>query len=137
MANDKPLGGSTLKITITGTPTLIPQLTTLSTILDGTSAEVDVTDMDDTYMQTVSGLLNNGKLTASGFWDPNNAAHQAMRSQWISKAEAVFLVTLSNTEASTIETTGPITQFKCTGGGYNSLMVWEMQQKINSVSITV
>jgi hypothetical protein len=42
----------------------------------GTSPEVDVTSLDSTAREKISGLKDNGSFTANMNWIPNNLQHQ-------------------------------------------------------------
>lgn len=136
MTNRIPMKGATLKIEIASTPTQIPQVTSADTILGGETAMIDITDLDDTAVQSTAGLLDYGTMDFKGNWDPSNSVHQAILSQWAAGTAATFLATLSDTNAGTISTVGPIKTLKLTGGGPNDLARFECSQKINSYVIT-
>jgi len=131
-----PMKGATLKIDIAATPTLIPQVTSADVMLGGETAMIDITDLDSTAVQNTAGLLDYGTMDFKGNWDPSNASHAAILSQWAAGTAATFLATLADTGAATVQTVGPIKTLKITGGGPNDLAKFECSQKINSYTIT-
>lgn len=75
--NDVPGAGTSLKLTITATPTLIPGVHEIS--WDGFSVAVrNPTALDDTSVQKRPGLPNFGDVKFKTWHDPNNTVHQAL-----------------------------------------------------------
>lgn len=125
--------GSTLKLTITGTPTLIENVTTISDIVPMTRAQVSITALDDSAEQTAKGLLNWGSLKFSIMRDPTDSVHQALETQAQGSDDSVITATLPNTAATTIAVTGPIVSSSSKGGGNNDKFMTDYELKINSV----
>lgn len=44
----------------------------------GEAGEIDVTDLDSTAMEYLTGLKDNGSLTLNVNWDPQNTSHQTV-----------------------------------------------------------
>lgn len=131
-----PLMATTLKLTITGTPTLVPQVTMLDVYFGGEADMIEITDLDDTAHQHISGLKDYGTLDFKLNYNPANAVHAAIISQWAAGTEATFLATAGDSGNTTFETVGPIKTCRISGGGSNSLYVMNVSQKINSSTIT-
>lgn len=137
MAVRIPMKGTTLKLTIVATPTLVPQVVDITAFLSGETAMIQVTDLDSTSEQNYAGLPDFGTLDFKINYDPSDTTHQAIISQWIAGTNTVtFLATLADTNAATIQTVGPIKTVKSTGGAPNDLVRLECSQKINSYTIT-
>lgn len=131
-----------LKITITATPTLIPNIVSADAFFSGEAPMIDISNLDSTMVQSLSGLLDGGTVDFKINWDPSNAAHAAILAQWVAGTntaganDTTLLATLTDTGAATISTVGPIKTFKITGGGPNSLVQATVSQKVNSYTIT-
>lgn len=131
-----PMKGATLKLTITGTPTLIPQVQEISDILGGESAMIDVTDLDSTAKQSMGGLIDWGEMAFKIFYDYSDSTHVALYTQFAALTEATFLATLANTAASTVQVVGPIKSIQQKAGGPTNTIMLEVKVKINSLTQT-
>jgi hypothetical protein len=137
MANRIPLFGTTLKLTISATPTAVPQVVSLDMNLGADFTMIDVTDLDSTSIQNYSGLADFGTLDFKINYDPSDTTHQAIISQAIARGNTVtFLSTFTDTGAATIQTVGPIKSIKFSGGNHAGLLQITCSQKINSYTIT-
>lgn len=133
---------TTLKITITATPTLIPQIVSADAFFSGEAPMIDISNLDSTLVQSLTGLIDAGTVDFKINWDPSNAAHAAILAQFISGTntaasnDTTLLATLTDSGAATLQTVGPIKSFKITGGGSNSLVQATVSQKVNSYTLT-
>lgn len=102
--------GTTLKVTITGTPTAIGQIESITPI-DVKCPTVDTTDLDATWRTFVSTVLDGGELQFVINWDTANTSHAALWSKLTGRANETWLVTYADTGATTIGFDGPVTSF--------------------------
>lgn len=143
MANRIRVQLTTLKINIATIATVIPQVVSADAFLSLENPLIDISDLDSTLVQNVSGLGDAGTVDFKINYDPSNAAHAAILAQWVSGTDSAasnnttFLATLTaDPNAATISTVGPIKTFKVTGGGPNSLVQATVSQKVNSYTVT-
>lgn len=143
MANRIRIQTSTLKITITATPTLIPQVVSADTNLSLENPMIDISDLDSTLVQSLAGLADAQTVDFKINYDPSNAAHAALLAQHATGTntaganDTTILFTLTaDPGAATISTVGPLKTFKVTGGGPNSLLQATISQKVNSYTVT-
>lgn len=136
MTNRIPMKGATLKLTITATPTLIPQVTSIDDIIGAESAMIDTTDLDSTAVQNMGGIINWGEMSFKLNFDPSDTTHVAIRTHHATLTEATFLVTLADTGGATIQVVGPIKTCKLMGGATTDLFKGEVTVKINSLTLT-
>jgi hypothetical protein len=100
---------TTLKLTITGTPTLIPYITKLKTPAYKNET-MDITNLDSTVVERDDTLPDPGELTGELNYDSANAVHQALQTLAASGGDGVYTVTLPNN--ATIGFTGIITNWE-------------------------
>lgn len=143
MASRIRIQTSTLQITITATPTLIPNVVSADTSLGLENPMIDISDLDSTSVQNTIGLRDNGTVDFKINYDPSNAAHAALLAQCVSGTntaaanDTTLLFTLTaDPGGGTISTVGPIKTFKLSGGGPNSLLQATVSQKVNSYTVT-
>ena len=60
---------------------------------------IDSTDLADTTMQRIAGLLDSGEVSLSLDWDPAQASHIALRTAKDSRAFAEFIIVWPDTGA--------------------------------------
>jgi hypothetical protein len=80
----------------------------------GTSPEVDVTSLDSTAREKISGLKDNGSFTANMNWIPNNIQHQGLIADQESRVRRWFRLTFS--DGTLAEFIGFVTSTSTTGG---------------------
>lgn len=143
MANRIRVQLTTLKITITITPTLIPNVVSADAFLSLENPLIDISDLDSTLVQNTAGLGDAGTVDFKINYDPSNAAHAAILAQWVTGTntaaanDTTILATLTaDPGGATLSTVGPIKTFKVTGGGPNSLVQATVSQKVNSYTVT-
>lgn len=106
-----PGKGATLKVTISGTPTTIGQIVSI-TAPQISNPTVDTTDLDDTWRTFQSTILDGGELTFVINWDTADTQHAALWTKLTGGASEVWLVTYADTGATTVGFSGPITSFQ-------------------------
>lgn len=131
-----PMKGATLRVTIGGTPTLIPTVLTIDDIVPRARTPIDVSAIDDAADYTVKGRMNYGSLTWTMMFDPSDTTHLALQSQCDGEPDTTLLVTLNNTAASTIQVVGPLLKVGTKGGDANSKYMASCELKINSITET-
>lgn len=79
----------------------------------GTSPEVDVTSLDSTAREKISGLKDNGSFTANMNWVPNNLQHQGLINDQESRVRRWYRLTFS--DGTLAEFIGFVTSTSTTG----------------------
>lgn len=102
--------GTTLKVSITGTPTLIGQIESI-TPCNVTTQTVDTSDLDATWKTYVATILDGGELTFVINWNTADTQHAALWTKVTGRANETWLVTYDDSGDSTIGFDGPITSF--------------------------
>lgn len=102
---------SKLQITISGTPTDIPQLTNLPEI-GVTSDREDITTLDSTSRQYIDKIGDVEEFVCEGIWDPTNTVHDLLMDQSLlasgSKTVYTFTQIYSDTGAAQFSFTGKV-----------------------------
>lgn len=129
-----PMKGSTLKVEISATPTLITGVMTVDDIVPRARAAIDVSAIDDAADQTVKGRMNYGSFTWTMMFDPTDATHLALQTQCDGEDDTTMLVTLNTADASTIEVVGPLLKIGTKGGDANAKYMANCELKINSIT---
>jgi hypothetical protein len=81
---------------------------------DGSSSEIDRTNMSSTAKEYLLGLTDPGQFTINIDYDAANAGHAALRAKQVSGAISNFQLTLPNTNVITF--TGFVKKFSLAGG---------------------
>jgi hypothetical protein len=90
-------------ITITIAAADIPGVTSLSGPGESVTM-IDSTDLADTTMQRIAGLLDSGEVTLAIDWNPDEASHATIRSTMTSRAAVEFVITWPDAAAATTYT---------------------------------
>lgn len=95
--------GKTITASGTATPVAWTKIENLKSFsgVDGSAADIDVTNLDSTAKEFISGISNSGQFSFEIDYDGSNASHMAMRSKQSSRATAQFKLVLPNTQAIT------------------------------------
>ena len=72
--NVTPGKGTTLKLTVSSTPTLIGQITNIQPPKVSQVA-IDTTDLDATWKTCIGSVLDGGEVSFTLNWDASNAVH--------------------------------------------------------------
>lgn len=80
MAKYAAKGNAIFKWTISASLTTVAQVRSIDT--DGSNQAIDVTDLDDSAREFVSGIYDGGEVTIELVYDPANAQVIQMRTDW-------------------------------------------------------
>lgn len=69
----------------------------INNIRSGTAAEIDVSDLQSTAKEFVTGLADNGSMDISGFYDPNDEGQRTLETLRETGAVNNFRVGVRNT----------------------------------------
>lgn len=131
-----PGKGATLKVSITGTPTTIGQITSI-TAPNMTNPTVDTTDLDDTWRSFRSTILDGGELTFVVNWDTADTQHAALWSKFTGGAAETWLITYADTGATTVGFDGPITGFQPSAATVEGIVTVTLTIKVSgAITIT-
>lgn len=131
-----PGSGSTLKVTITGTPTVVAQLKAFGHVTR-TRAVLDFSALSDTMEQSLPSVLKRGDVVAiSGFLDASNATHAYLETSYVGGLTEVWLITFADTNACTIGFSGFLTELTYGAAEIDGLVSIEAKIKMTTV-ITV
>lgn len=109
MAAVKALG-TTLKVTISASPTTIPQITSL-TPPQMSNPEVDTSALDSTWRTFLSTLPDGGTVDFTFNYDHANSTHDYLRDSFATGTQETWLVTFTDTGTATEAFTGHISAF--------------------------
>lgn len=113
--------GSQLKVTIAASPTLIPGVMNLS-FSGAQKTEIEHTAISDTAKKYKGGKPDYGNCTFDIAWDPADAAHQYLLTQFNSAGSTdAWTLTCSDTGAASVTFSG-------------SLMEWNMSFEKDNVA---
>jgi len=87
----------------------------------GQASVIDVSNLQSTAREKKMGLADEGQFTFTLNWDPDDAAHQLLRSQRASRLASEFRVTLADTTPSIATFTGYVLGVVISGGVDNVL----------------
>ncbi|MDD2728173.1 phage tail tube protein [Malikia sp.] len=95
--------GKTITASGTATPVTWTQLANLKSFsgVDGSAADIEVTNLDSTAKEFISGISNAGQFSFEIDYDGSNAGHIALRSKQSSRATSQFKLVLPNAQAIT------------------------------------
>lgn len=131
-----PGKGTTLKLTISATPTTVAQVVSIS----GPTVEMGVsetTHLGSTWRTFIPNILDAGELTFTIEYDSADSTHAAIWSQMTAGTEAVWLITLADTGTTTIGFNGPITGFSIDEIAVDGVVTASISAKITgAVTIT-
>src|SRR5687768_11048706 len=77
---------------------------------DNESSEIDVTHLRSTGKEYLTGLMDAGNLSFTGFWDPADPAQVAMRNDQAAQTSSVYTLTLTDTPPSVMTFTAFVKQ---------------------------
>lgn len=105
-----PGSGSTLKVTITATPTVILQLTSIGAVTR-TRAIIDFSALNDTQEQTLPSVLKRGDvISVKGWLDCSTATHAYLETSYTAGTTEVWLITYADANAATAGFSGYLTK---------------------------
>lgn len=134
--NVTPGKGTTLKITISATPTLIGQIQSI-TPFNASSEPIETTDLDQSWKTYIGSIKDGGSLTFVLNWDADASVHGTLWSKYTGQAVETFLVTFTNTGASTAGFDGVITGFQVGSAAVNNIVTATLTVKISgAVTVT-
>lgn len=130
-----PGKGTTLKVSVSGTPTLIGQIQSI-TPFTATGEAVETTDLDQTWKSYIGSILDGGTLTFVLNWDADNSMHGTVWTKFTGQAVESFTVTFVNAGASTAAFSGVITGFNIGAAQTNNIVQATITVKVTG-AITV
>lgn len=71
-------------------------VSSITDIRSGTATEIDVSDLQSTAKEFVLGLADNGSMTLSGFYDPNDEGQRTLETLRETSASNAFRVGVRN-----------------------------------------
>lgn len=95
--------------------TAIPQIITLDGP-DGSASEIDITTLDSTAREFAMGLKDSGSISCEAVYDPDNAQHQGLRTDWNGRTLRNFELTLTNNPATVWSFAAYVQTFSVTAG---------------------
>lgn len=105
-----PGSGSTIKVTITATPTTILQITSIGAVTR-TRAMIDFSALNDTQEQMLASVLKRSDvLTVKGWLDCSTATHAYLETSYSAGTTEVWLITYADTNAATLGFSGFLTK---------------------------
>jgi hypothetical protein len=109
-------GGSAYTTGGTATPVTFTSVTNLKTFsgFDGSSSEIEVTNLDSTAKEFRLGLVDGGQFSIEIDYDNTAAGHAALRAKQVSGVLTPFKLTLPN--ANVITFSGYVKKFSLAGG---------------------
>ena len=93
--------------------TTIPQVNSLSGP-DGSSSEIDVTDLSSTAKEFKMGLADSGSVSAEFFYIPADAQHAQLRSDWVARTLRNYRITFTDSPQTTWTFAAYVTSFSTT-----------------------
>jgi hypothetical protein len=110
--------GVTIKCTV-GSPT--GTLTTIANVTGfngpgGAASVIDITNLSSTAHEKLMGLPDEGQFTIDINYDPDNAAHIALRNARKTRTRVEFQVTLTDSTATVLTFWGYVLGFAISGG---------------------
>lgn len=106
--------GTELQIDTDGTPTWtkVGGVASISGLGGGEAADIDTTDFDSTAKEFVQGLPDEGVITVTGNFDPDDAQQTLMQTRRASQASADFRAVLPDSGSTTFSFTAFVKSFE-------------------------
>lgn len=82
----------------------------------GQAAMIDVTNLQSTAKEKRMGLRDEGQLSLTLHFDPDNLVHKGLRTDRANRARQQFKITFTDTTPTTWTFFGYVTQFSVQGG---------------------
>ena len=94
---------------------LIPEIKTFNGPT-GTAAEVDVTSLDSLAREYLQGLKDEGELSFTMNWVPQNSVHKALAADFAARTTSAYTLTVQDVVLSTLSFQAFVREFPKTGG---------------------
>ncbi len=135
MANT-PGKGTTIKLTISSTPTTIVQATSI-TAPQMANPLVDTTDLSSTWRTSIGTIPDGGEVTMAINYDASSATHAQLTTSFVAGTVETWLITFPDAQTATVGFTGHITAFNWSEATVENLVSATVTIKVSgAVTIT-